>query len=70
MSNPRELPQFASPAGVLGRLTVAAAAWFCAGAVVATALPTVLTPLPLERLMPPAPVVVARTPPASPEVRP
>ena len=62
MPNPRELPHLASPAGALGRLTTVATAWATAGALLASALPTVLTPLPMERLIPREPVVVARTP--------
>ena len=68
MPNPRELPPLASPDGALGRLTLAAVAYAAAAAVIATSVPTVLTPLPLQRLLPPQPHVIARTPPT--EARP
>jgi hypothetical protein len=47
---------------VLGRLTITVLAWLAAGAIVVALVPTFLTPLPLARLMPPAPHLVARTP--------
>ena len=62
MSNPRELPHLASPAGVLGRLTVVVSAWLAAGLVLASTLPAILTPIPVARLVPPPTPVVARTP--------
>ncbi len=67
MSNPNASPHNASPqspvtGGVLGRLTITVLAWLAAGVVVASSLPTILTPLPVARLLPPAPHVVARTP--------
>jgi hypothetical protein len=63
MSNtPRERPQLASPAAVLGRLTGLVLAYAAAGAIVGASLPTILTPLPVKRLLPPEPPVVARTP--------
>ena len=69
MSNPRATPHTASPDGVLGRLTITVLAWLAAGVVVASSLPTILTPLPVALLLPPAPHVVARTPILT-EVRP
>jgi hypothetical protein len=68
MPNPRELPPLAFPDGALGRLTLAAVAYAAAAAVIAASVPTILTPLPLQRLLPPAPHVVARTLPT--EARP
>ena len=65
MTNPRELPHLAFPAGRLGRLTLALSAYAAAAAVVALGLPTILTPLPIRKLMPPPAPVVARTPVAS-----
>ncbi len=66
MSNPSATPHSASPDGVLGRLTLRALAYAVAAAVaaavVAASLPAILTPLPVARLMPPPPPVVARTP--------
>jgi len=62
MSTLGEHPHFAPPDGVLRRLTLTVLAWLAAGAVVVQALPTVLTPLPLDRLATGAPPVVARTP--------
>ena len=69
MSNPSATPHTASPDRVLGRLTTIILAWLAAGAIVATSLPSILTPLPVARLLPPAPHVVARTPAVS-EVQP
>ena len=62
MSNPAARTPDAPPDGVLGRLTLAAAAWLLAGAVVASGACTILTPLPLARLWPAPPPVIARTP--------
>ena len=67
MSNPNATPHTASPqspetGNMLGRLTIGLLAWLAAGVVVASSLPTILTPLPVARLLPPAPHVVARTP--------
>jgi hypothetical protein len=67
MSNPNATPHTASPqspvtGGVLGRLTITVLAWLAAGAIVAALVPAFLTPLPLARLTPAAPHVIARTP--------
>jgi hypothetical protein len=72
MSNPNATPHTASPqsqftGGVLGRLTITILAWLAGGAIVVTSLPAILTPLPMARLLPPPPHVIARTPA---EVRP
>jgi hypothetical protein len=61
-NTPRELPHLASPAGALGRLTATALAYAVAAGLIAASLPTILTPLPVAKLLPPDPTVVARTP--------
>ena len=65
MSNPTARTPGATPAGVLGRLTLVAAAWLLAGAVVTVGACTILTPLPLARMLP-APPVIARSPVLTP----